>query len=109
MKYLKLYENKWSENELKKFSEEKHEVYDLLKEFMIEENFTENFDSILNFYFASIGSSDEIVVVRFLSNIGKGGDKYHEDVIGITGQDLNNFYQFMNDPELYRSSKKYNL
>lgn len=99
MKYLNLYENKWNENSFKKFIDKKEKLYGLVKNFLIEEEYVLEKAYITDVYFANDGDK-RFLVVRVENNKA-------DDTILIT--DLENLYRYINDPELYIKTQKYNL
>jgi len=109
MKHIGLYEKTWNETILKRFIKEKEGIYNLIKKFLIEEGYTVNMgvikngDAIIDVYFANNDGRDFLVVK--IEDIN-GQD---EDSVLIDGLDLENLYKFIDNPELYKNTKKYNL
>ena len=62
-----------------------------------------NGDAIIDVYFANDDGRDFLVVK--IEDIN-GQD---EDSVLIDGLDLENLYKFIDNPELYKNTKKYNL
>ncbi len=71
MKHLKLYEKKFNKNSLKKFAEEKDELYRLIKEYSILNNIFEfeTNDEVIDFYYEhnyqKVG--DEVIIITAMN------------------------------------------
>lgn len=108
MKHLKLYEKKFNKNSLKKFAEEKDELYRLIKEYSILNNIFEfeTNDEVIDFYYEhnyqKVG--DEVIIVS-IENTKVFDDE--DKVYSITN--LDDLNKYIEDPEIYTSTKKYNL
>lgn len=109
MKHLKLYEKKFNENSLKKFAEEKEELYSLIKEYSIINNlydFDED-DIVIDIYYehnvAKIG--DEVIIVTTINS--KTAEQREDKFYPIS--ELDDLNRFIENPERYKTSKKYNL
>jgi hypothetical protein len=110
MIHLKLYENKFNTNSLKKFVKEKDELYSLIKEYSILHelyDFDDENHIVNDFYYEynvnEVG--DEVIIVGTLysKKIKQRKDNYY--VIS----DLYDLNKFISDPIQYKKSLKYNL
>ena len=121
MKYLKLYEKKWNKNKLDSFLFDKEEICNLIKEFIIEEypNYCEDIYSVISFRLtnndsvlytssgnvSNVKNNPKMMLVEMLIKPMKSG--ITNDTFLIT--DLDKLYSFIEEPDLYKSTKKYNL
>lgn len=110
MKHLKLYEKNYNENSLESFFEEKQSFYDKIKDFLLfEEHDITDQDIIIDMYFYKDDDIEKCIIVRAMYQDDNNKYHYHEDSIVIENNELPNLYRFMENPETYKSSKKYNL
>lgn len=107
MKHLKLYEKKFNKNSLKKFAEEKDELYRLIKEYSILNNIFEfeTNDEVIDFYYEhnyqKVG--DEVIIITAMNT------KNIEETVYYSITNLDDLNKYIEDPEIYTSTKKFNL
>jgi len=115
MKHLKIFENKINDSYLRNFSKEKDELYNKIKEFIIEEKLiteTRNIISIFDVYLEHLeideGKFEDVIIVKVLfKNAYLYSYQYTEDSLII--DNIDSFYLFCDNPLAYKNSKKYNL
>ena len=99
-------ENNWSKNRIRSFFKEKQELEKLLELFIIEERLIKNEKLLGINEFGYNKRNKRIFIDCSVKTISK---TFLKETILIDGEILNKFYNFIEDPELYLSSKKYNL
>lgn len=107
MKYLKLFENINGKNKIQNLLYEYNKMCNMLQDFIILENKVnkEDIRDVYMFYYES--NLDEIgkesLVVSFVDK-----DREYGGTI-LNEKELEKLYKFIENPELYKQTKKYNL
>lgn len=109
MKHIKLFENKWTENKLKSFIAENVEICALIKEFLLIEKYIKYNDEIISFYFENMSNNSECIIIEILIGENLKNSEKVDHVSLEESYEIENLYTFINDPEAYRNSKKYNI
>ena len=86
-----------------KFDETKKVLYDLINEYFRKYNIIKYYDEV-----TSIDMSSTDITVTYLLEKDRYNDDEWDD-IELEGAELEDFLNFLEDPEMYRNSKKYNL
>jgi hypothetical protein len=109
MKHLRIFESKNSEKLVLDAMTEYDRICDLMRDFINLENLNGNIKvaEVLRYYIEKDISTDvDAAIFADIIEVGK----YHydgDDTIMIT--DLEKLYRFIDNPEQYKNSKKYNL
>jgi len=111
MKHLKIYENKKSENLVTNAMKEYDKICDLICKFINLEKLypCEPIKYVIRYYFER-SMEEEGDIAMFTSNVNmnyKEEDGCESSM--IIGKDLENLYSFIDNPEVYKSTKKYNM
>lgn len=105
MRYLESYSKKDIEKNFRNLINEHNNMCKLIKDYINFNNSKLDAKEVYTFYFESslneIG--DEGIIVSYLSNDGAD-----EGVI-IYDDDFEDFFEYLEDPGLYKSKKNYNL
>ena len=109
MKHIKLFENKWTENKLKSFISDSDEIRTLIKEFLLIEKYIKYEDEIINFHFENMPDHSECIIIEILIGEKLKNSEKVDHVYLEEPYEMKNLYTFINDPEAYRNSKKYNI
>ena len=115
MKYLRLYEN---ENvylnyldQQKKLDKTKEKILPLIDQWMKlnKDKWNEwglgNYEYAFDFY----NKDENTINLEFVSKIYKKDEDEEAETIIIAGEDMQDFLEFMDHPDLYADTKKYNL
>ncbi len=109
MKHLRIFENINTEKLVKDTMDEYERICDLICEFINLEKLYPCFPIkyVMRYYFDEF-EDNQIALFAQVQNVDT---KYDEDCLisMIEGQNLENLYIYINDPEQYKSSKKYNI
>ncbi|MCK9415889.1 hypothetical protein M0Q97_04445 [Candidatus Dojkabacteria bacterium] len=111
MKYLKVFEKKWNQSDLRNLLNDYDEVKNLIKDFIVynfdEYGYTDDKDAedngirkIQEFYY--ILTPDEVLRVHFRT-------KYLGKIVDIKDDYLIKLFKFLKNPNMYKNIKKYNL
>ena len=109
MKHIKLFENSNGEQIVLNTMNEYTRICDLIRDFInIEKLYNIEVHNVIRYYFEKdmevIG--DSVIICIF----GFNDRDYDEDVsIFINEEQQKKLYKFIEDPDLYRSAKKYNI
>ena len=111
MKHLRIYENKKSENLVTNAMKEYDKICDLICEFINLEKLypCEPIKYVIRYYFEN-NVNDKDDVAMFTENVNmnfKNVDGCENSM--IIGKDLENLYSFIDNPEVYKNTKKYNI
>lgn len=108
MKHLKLYEKKFNKDSLRKFAEEKDELYSLIREYSII-NKLYDFDkdwTISDFYYeynvSKVG--DEVIIITVINNYSTEDDPQPYMI-----SDLYDLNRYIENPKTYNTVNKFNL
>ena len=108
MKHIKIFENEHLKisNLIESLSEQKNELYFNAKIFLENEINLKHVYQIIDMYYED-DNKDELYIIYLMEysidNI------FEMDNITITSEELNNFHLYIENPEQYMQSKKYNL
>jgi hypothetical protein len=108
MKHLKLFENKNSNKEVKNAVDEYTRIGDLIRDYI---KFTDTSIEIMDVYYYYYETDLEEIgdVGLIISYTGPRRTTSDDYVYTICNEELESLYVFIKDPELYMSSKKFNL
>lgn len=104
-KFGKLNEKISNDNIIKKYRDEYHSILKLIKEYLLFEKiifYKDTFVRDVNFYSDDNGNDD---TVEFEME-DRFGDK---ETISIDGERFEDLMKYIENPELYKKTKKYNL
>ena len=109
MKHLKIYENKSIENKVLNIMNQYDDMCDVICDF-INFEYDENKGYVLRYY---IEEDLEVVgdkgIIAQYGKYTKDGKSIPKDERSYVIMDIDSLYKFIDNPELYKKTKKYNL
>ena len=108
MKYLRLFENKDTEEMVENAIENYNIVGDLIRDFIKYEDPEMDIRDVYYYYYEHDLEkiNDTGLIISYTDSRRRTSDEY---VHLIYEDDLEKLYKFMEDPELYKATNKYNL